>query len=255
MAEKSTPDSLYKFFSRLDPGDVDDNDTEIAYASPSVVRKGLEAAKMLQRVQKALGIAGGEAAGKKQAGVKKSPADEGEGSALSDALNESEAEVDRLLTQNMEIKEEKKALSEKSAQLRETIRHLHKQINRMHDKTELQSILSKVEGGPPPEAKKPEPLPAEDEAAPAAEERVEEEKPPEDVETAETAEEKSESEAAADSQAAAQEPAAGEALSAAERDAEEYLKDLEREMMNAVRVPEEEREQASTSADEKKTSD
>ena len=52
MAERPTPEAIHKFFSDLDPGPVSDDDYAINYASPAVVRMGLESAKMLLAIRK-----------------------------------------------------------------------------------------------------------------------------------------------------------------------------------------------------------
>lgn len=195
MAERETAESILKFFTELDPGEeAKDDEYEINYASPAVVRKGIEAAKMLMAIRQILGAQAAKAASD---GKENGAAKDAEMKATLDtarkALSESETEVDRLLTQNLEIKEE-------NEQLKVKINRLQKQVERLYSRSELGSILNRIsdekpkedetpksepeppkappkepakekaiELGPPPEAKtqeKPEPTPA---ATPAPE--------------------------------------------------------------------------------------
>lgn len=152
---KLTPDDLYKFFSGLDPGDaaLDDGEDEIHYGSPTVLKRGLAAAKMLLEVQEALGVKSSPEV-RPTAEVKEMPAQDAQKMKVTqDALAEAESEVDRLLMQNVELKRENEGLKER-------VKRLQRQVERLYNKSELASLLGRLEGGPPEKPERPEPQPA-----------------------------------------------------------------------------------------------
>lgn len=178
MADKITPEQLLKFFSSLDPGDAGaDDEVEIHYGSPTVLKRGLLAAKMLMDVQQALGVKAGAAAEaapaeppRPKAEVKEMPPDQTQKmKATTDALAEAESEADRLLLQNVDLKKENELLKER-------VKRLQRQVERLYNKSELTSLLGRLNTPGPedrpaaadglqtpeakaPEAKAPEPAP------------------------------------------------------------------------------------------------
>jgi hypothetical protein len=176
MSEKLTPDALYKFFSGLDPGDatLDEGEEEIHYGSPTVLKRALIAAKMLIEVQEALGVKSSPEA-RPTAEVKEMPGEDTQKlKATQDALNEAESEVDRLLMQNVELKKENEALKER-------VKRLQRQVERLYNKSELASLLGRLDPAPQDKSERPaaEPSPvgntSKSEPPPKAEEPASEE--------------------------------------------------------------------------------
>lgn len=149
MSEKLSPEALYKFFQSLDPGDaaVDEGEEEIHYGSPTLLRRALAAAKMLVEIQEILGVKEAPAVLKK-AEVKDLPKENAEMKATKDALAEAESEVDRLLLQNVELKKDNESLKER-------VRRLQRQVERLYNKSELASLLGRLEPGQEERAPKP----------------------------------------------------------------------------------------------------
>jgi len=154
MADKETPQSLYDFFAGMNPGDAPEGEQEIYYGSPTVLRKGLKSAAMLLAIQRVLGLESPRAGDKAaptagDAEVKPVSPPEGERDrALAESLAEAEEEVDRLLLQNM-------GLTEENRKLRERIRQYQRQIERLYARSEMSSILDRLQGHPATPAQGP----------------------------------------------------------------------------------------------------
>jgi hypothetical protein len=166
--DELTPAALMKFFSELESGG-DDEDCEIHYGCSCVLQKGLHAARMLVNIQALLGGADATAAQTRPAGAEPDAealnaqilqveaalmADgEAKPSAPPDeALSAAESEIDRLLLQTVDLKEENKKLKEK-------IRELYKQIERLYARSEMSRILGGIEDV---EAREADPEPADE---------------------------------------------------------------------------------------------
>ncbi|MBI1784965.1 hypothetical protein HYR69_07460 [Candidatus Sumerlaeota bacterium] len=162
---KETPNSLLEFFSQLDPGGAGE-ECELHYGCSCVIRKGQEAAKMLIAVQGIVGV-GAPAAAAPAAGAPK----ESDGSAAAEELAQAQAEMDRLLVQNMELTAENKGLKEKLA-------ILQKQVERLYNKNEMSTTLKRLEGKKLTEVEKAgdESAPGSEQPASAAESKPEEPK-------------------------------------------------------------------------------
>lgn len=174
MVPSETPQSLYDFFSTLAAGGAETKEKcELHYGCECVIHRALTASRMLLDVQKTLGIASsdsgpgtaseattddGKLADERAAWLAEAQKREtkiaDEMDAQRRALEEAESEGDRLLIQNMNLTSENEQLQEKLIQL-------HKQIDRMYAKSEMTTLLDKLEAG------EAEPKPIGDEEAEA----------------------------------------------------------------------------------------
>lgn len=202
-----TPEALLKFFSELEGSDNEDEECEIHYGCSCVIQKGRRAAQMLMDVQKALGVEPGAAAPARDEEAEMNaqileveraltqPDATPDPDPDAEALTEAEAEIDRLVVQNVELKEQ-------NTKLRDKMRDLYKQIERLHTRQEMSKLLGTLDQKIEEEAKKEgdtgdgeveaeaaeagEPEPEEDELAATGEEAEEasesagEQKSPED---------------------------------------------------------------------------
>lgn len=177
--DELTPSALLKFFSELEAGGADGEECEIHYGCSCVIHKGLRAAQMLVDIQRMLGVGEGAPASmapeKLEAEKMSARIMEVEAALMkplgpppvdaaktAEALSEAESEIDRLLLQNMELKSD-------NGKLKEKIRELYKQIERLYTRSEMSKLLGGLE-----ESKAKEERRAQEEAgeAPPAPERV-----------------------------------------------------------------------------------
>lgn len=138
--DADTPDDLVRFFKDLAPEGDPGGAGEVLYASPTVVRKGLVAARRLLEVQRAL-------AGESSLPLPSLELSSDAGGGSDEELLEARAELDSMLMQNMELGKENKALKDRVAKLEERIERLY---NMRELKTTLSQISSASAGGEPP---------------------------------------------------------------------------------------------------------
>lgn len=133
---KESAESLYKFFQQLAPsGAEEEEEEEINYASAGVVRRGLEASRMLMAIQQMLGPKTVAAA---PAPAQPDPKLAEEAAAAKQQLAEARTEIDRLLLQTMELGKQNKSLKEKIA-------IFQKQMERLYSKREMAQNLERIE--------------------------------------------------------------------------------------------------------------
>ena len=137
MADKETPQSLLEFFTVMAPDEEDGEECSLHYGCACVLEKGLEASRMLVAIQK---VVGAEA----DAPGKESSRDDSEIQARIDALSEAESEVDRLLMETIGLKRERDSSTEEIERLKEKIRSLYRQIERLYSKSELTAVLGQL---------------------------------------------------------------------------------------------------------------
>lgn len=159
--DEVTPNALLKFFTELESGGTDE-ECELHYGCGCVIGKGLKAAQMLVAVQKALGVeiekageSGATAPGTDGAagadaqlsdfeaallapGFPKAAAPAGPDAESVARIKEAEGEIDRLLMQTVDLKAENK-------KLREKIRELYKQIERLYTRSEMSKLLGSLD--------------------------------------------------------------------------------------------------------------
>lgn len=134
---RETAESLYQYFVELaESVGLDESAEAMEYASPPVLRRALEAARMLMAVREVVGGGGGAAAG----GVESADTTElqNELSEKDRELTRAWAENDRLLVQNMEYGKTIKRLQGK-------VDILQKQVERLYNKNEMQKTLHTIE--------------------------------------------------------------------------------------------------------------
>jgi hypothetical protein len=145
-----TPEALMKFFSEMESSGEDEGECEIHYGCSCVIQKGRRAAQMLLDIQKIVGaqadpggaVQDDEAAMtarimEVEAALMQSdvPA---EPDANAEALQEAEGEIDRLLVQNVELKDQ-------NEKLREKVRDLYKQVERLYTRSEMSKLLGTLD--------------------------------------------------------------------------------------------------------------
>lgn len=134
-AMRETPESLFKFFNEISVDAVEgEEDLEVHYASPSVVKRGREAARMLVAIQQLLGVKAAPAG----AAAAPSGADAEKVAELAADLKESKAEIQRLMSQLMDQTKQNKALKDR-------VQLLQKQVERMHVRREMSKTLETIE--------------------------------------------------------------------------------------------------------------
>ncbi len=154
-----TPMEIYEFFLSLDPGDFEvEGEEDIQYGSPRVLKAGLLAARMLLDVQRAVGM-DPEAAPEVRPSAKietvpqagKPGPSSKRASFVEQALKEAEADVDKLLHQNIDLTKENESIKKR-------VNLLQRQVERLYTKNEMSTILDRIEGDPEAESdSKPEP--------------------------------------------------------------------------------------------------
>lgn len=217
MTQNETPDSIYDFFDHLDPGGLGEEDCEIHFGCNCVIEKGKMAAQMLRDIQTMLG---GPAPAKapdaeasdpetddvvlvekpgeitelkilpRKGGKKATPAST-TNNHLEEELLEAEVENDRLVVHNSELNEENK-------RMREKIRSLYKQIERLYARSEMRTVLEKLDSGIAQDEAEEKAVEEATEEETASVEEAEEapEESPEESEDVEQADEGAEEEAA-----------------------------------------------------------
>lgn len=158
---EQTPEALLQFFSELEGSDNEEEECEIHYGCSCVIQKGRKAAQMLVDVQKVLGVEPGTAAPAADADAQMTaqimeveraltePSGPAEPDPNAEALSEAEGEIDRLLLQNVELKEQ-------NTKLRDKMRDLYKQIERLHTRQEMSKLLGTLDQKIEEEAEKEE---------------------------------------------------------------------------------------------------
>lgn len=156
-----TPEALLQFFAELEGSDNDEEECEIHYGCSCVIQKGRKAAQMLVDVQKILGAQPGAAAPARDDEAEMTaqimeveralmePSQPPEPDPNAEALSEAEGEIDRLLVQNLELKEQ-------NTKLRDKMRDLYKQIERLHTRQEMSKLLGTLDQKIEEEAQKKE---------------------------------------------------------------------------------------------------
>jgi TolA-binding protein len=141
MSPRETPESLLRFFEALDTGGTDEKACEIHYGCRCIVGRGRKAAEMLVTIQKILGIPTPP-----ESKAPPAPADQPEATPpdaqsriaeLEGAVAAEKDKSDRLLKQNLKLADE-------NARLALKIQDLHRQINRLHDRAEMASLLERM---------------------------------------------------------------------------------------------------------------
>lgn len=163
--DSMTPMEIYEFFLSLDPGDFEvEGEEDIQYGSPGVLKAGLLAARMLLDVQRAVGMdpeavtevrPSAKIETVPQAG-KPAPSSK-RASFVEQALKEAEADVDKLLHQNIDLTKENDAIKKR-------VNLLQRQVERLYTKNEMSTILDRIEGEPETESNS-EPEPESEQAA------------------------------------------------------------------------------------------
>jgi TolA-binding protein len=137
MANSQDPSALLKYFESLDTGSAEDaGQCAMHYGCACVVHRGRQAARMLVEVQRALGLDGASAAAAP-------PVDDGRVAELTAKLKDADARA-------REAAEETEKLTADNDRLRDHIRLLQRQLDRLYDRRELNSVLNRIEGGRDP---------------------------------------------------------------------------------------------------------
>jgi TolA-binding protein len=140
MEPKQDPKSLLSFFEALDVGSDDEvQKCEMHYGCPCIVHRAQAAARMLVAVQEALGLDGAAPSPTQSA-----PAgDDGAAAAKTEEL-ERQLKEERARAGALDGQIAK--LTKDSDRLREHIRMLQRQVDLLHDRREMSSVLNRIEG-------------------------------------------------------------------------------------------------------------
>lgn len=160
---KLTPEALHRFFEALAPEEGDEaQKCSMHYGCPCIVEHGRQAARMLYEIQKTLGIDPAPAAVAQPAPAAPAPS-KGPSPAeqtMTAKLAEIGAALETERKKSAALKEQTAKLAGESGRLRDHIRLLQRQLDRLHDRRELSSVLNRIEGGRDGESPLPPPSPA-----------------------------------------------------------------------------------------------
>lgn len=145
MPTSETPQSIHEFFQSLGEGSDAAANCSMHYACSCAIERGLQAARMLMAVQQALNLpASAFAPAPATAPIPAAPDED-------------------LLRELREARQQARALEEQLARatqdnqrLRDHIRLLQRQLDRLHERREMNNVLGRIEGSKSPDAPAPQ---------------------------------------------------------------------------------------------------